>query len=1127
MTRFFVGRPVTTWMLFAAFVVMGIYAVPRLEVEAVPELDLPSLTVVAGWNGASPKAVQRSLTRPIEEAVQGLHGVENVKSVSRAGQASVTVEFDRDIDLDFAQLELGERLGGLRRDLPLGASQPVVQAFVPEEFETENFFSVSIDSPLPPAQLREQAEDWIVPAVLAVEGVADAQVRGGALPLVEILLDRDRLDLLGISADEVFAAVRQLDLISGVGAIRQGGREKLVSLRGDVTLRGLREAVVAHRGGRNYTLGMLGEVREGHEDPQYFVRANGRNVVELQVEKRSGANSVMVSRALRDALPDIFATVPFEAGFHVEQDEGQELDDKLSELVLRSGIILLVLFLLLAISLRELQLTAIVVGSVVFALVICLSLFYFLKLSVNFITISGLTICFGMLLDNSIIVLEAIHRRLSSLDRAEEAGIDRAGLNAVGREVVVRGTGEASFPIMATTLTTVVAFGSFLFLSGRMALYYVPLAVAVGTAMLASIFVAFGWIPSVLQQTWVGRYARRHQAGDRPLSGEEELLAITEDLPDLAERPPLMQRLFAGSQRLGWVLVPALVWLGWTSWNSYQDDVIKGGFWRMPDPNELIFFMRMPDGTDVEVTSEKLWQFEQLLLPLEDGARMRSNAFGNQAFMRVEFDEPLLRTGIPLLYRSLLTERADQTGGTRIFVSGFSDTPYIKGRFGGTQLNSTIKLSGYNSRQLEELADGVLRKLDRERRARNGVITGSNRWGRSSLEETVLQIDRDALARHGVTVAELVGHLRRMLGFDVPWSMQLDGEQERVQLGFAGSDDVQYSEITSEVLTTAEGTQVRLGELVDMQVVPLSDSIERENQSYTMFVSWEYIGTDRMRDAYIQRQLAGLDLPYGYTAEESEQRFFSEEEEANLLLTLGLALLFIFLVLAALFESLSLPLLVLSSVPMALIGVVYAFAWTDTAFDSSARIGLVLLFGVVVNNAILLVSRFRREAALALKAYLGTDPETGAGLFPGTQAQLGGADLFRLPRPERGPLLRRAVARATSVRLRSILLTSGTTVVGLIPLLVGVDKVAWSPGWLFGLELPFRLRLMGGAEQDIWENLALATVGGMLSSTVLLLVVLPALYTVAVQLGWEWKDSWTGWRPLPERLRRPAGAQAP
>jgi HAE1 family hydrophobic/amphiphilic exporter-1 len=541
----------------------------------------------------------------------------------------------------------------------------------------------------------------------------------------------------------------------------------------------------------------------------------------------------------------------------------------------------------------------------------------------------------------------------------------------------------------------------------------------------------------------------------------------------------------------------------------------------MPDQEKVIFFMRMAEGTDVRVTSETMLRFESLLLPIHEGAEMRATVFGNRAYMEIEFDDYLLTTGIPLLYRSLLVELADETGGTAIFISGFDESPYIKGDLMGSALNSLVKITGYNSKRLTAIAEQTLARVERNRRVRNARITGSERFGRTTNEETLISLKREVLAEHGLTVLEVVATVQRLLGLDTPWSMLVEGEQQQVTLQFTGADSFDVSSLFGEVIKDPTGGSVRLGDLVTIETVPLSDTIVRENQRYSMLVNWEYVGTNHMRLAYIESILDTMDLPYGYSAEEAQQQFLTEEEESDLLLTTILAAVFILMVLMALFESYTLPLLVLTSLPMALVGVFVIFARAGTAFDSSAQIGLVLLFGVVVNNAILLVSRFRTEIALALKARLGGDPERDAALFAGSRRPLGGRDLWFLPGDERARLLRRAVAHGTKVRLRSILLTSGTTIIGLIPLLVQIERVPWE---VLGLELPLRLQWLDTSNQDIWQNLALTSIGGLVSSTVLILVTLPALYYASVRAGWGLRSAWRWVRGLFER-RSPAAAQ--
>jgi hydrophobic/amphiphilic exporter-1 (mainly G- bacteria), HAE1 family len=1116
MTRLFLKHPVVTWMIFSVFVVLGLYALPKLKIEAIPEVDLPSLTIVTSWNGASPQAIQRSITLPIEEAVRSVHGVESIRSVSRPGRSSVEVEFKRGTSLDFAQLDLNEQLGPLRRDLPLSAQQPVVYPYVPEEFQTEQFFTASIESPLSPNELRERAETWLPPRILAIEGVADARIQGGARPLIKIKLDRGKLELYSIDATEVLTAITELDAINVAGVVKDEGRETIVSVRKTIDIETLREAEIARRGNHVFRLGELAELSPDYEDPVYLVRINGKSVVQLNVDKRSGANTVTVSRALRKALPEIERSLPFDAELHVDEDQGEELEEKLRSLVYRSLIILALLFVLLALSLRQIKLTAIVTGSIFFAILITLSLFYFFKISVNLITISGLTVSFGLLLDNSILVLDAIHRRVEHLQKSAWGTLSQKAKIEVVTESIIAGTSEVAFPILATTLTTLVAFLSFIFLSGRLSLYYVPLAISVATALMASLFVAFGWVPVVLKQVWALPMVRRMSPGSREEVAAADMEVFVDELPDLEARPGFYERLVQIAQKLWWVILPPVaILILWGFLDIYPNKMLKGGFFRLSSRERLSLYVEMPEGTELKYSAEILRRFEERLLPVPEGARMRATTFGSQCFLSVEFEDSLLTTELPSFYREMLTNEADKTGGSSVYITGFSDTPYFKGAFGGSIMNSEIKISGYNYGTLSELAEGAKKKLLQNRRVRRARITSGRRFDRAVQEETVINVDRIALGEYGLTVLDLVQQLRLLLSVDTPLSMMLDGKQERMQLSYIGSEDFEYRDLVGALIPLPGGGKVRLGDLISIETLPTPGSVVRENQRYTVFLNWEYVGTDSMRKSTIQKSLNGLDLPYGYTAEEGNQDFFTQDEENELNLMAFLAAAFIFIVLAALFESLELPLIVMSSIFMAMIGVFLVFWFTRSEFDSSARIGLVLLFGIVVNNAILLVSRYRYEAAQILRVKLGGNPGEDAALFKGMSKQLGGSDLYSLPRAEAASLLRRAVARGTRIRLRSILLTSLTTVVGLVPLLIQIDN-------LEGLSILEKIASIFGSlfekanpeQQDIWYNLALSSIGGLISSTILLLLAMPPLYYFCVRTGWVVRRVWSFFRRI-------------
>ncbi len=1101
MIRFAVDHPVATWMLFTALIVTGIYALPRLNIEAMPETELPELSIVTSWNGASPSAIQRSITLPIEEAVAGCHGVEDLDSQSRHGQSSVTVKYKRGTDMEFARLELSERLGAVRRNLPAQAGQPFIRPYVPEELRTEEFFSLSLISPLSMNDLRDRSETWLVPRFLAISGVADAELRGGARPLIKVLLDLELMERYNLTADLIASRLDALDDIIPAGAVRRSGLELTVSVQDSVSLDMLESTVLANIGGQPVTLAHVARARPDFEEIAYYSRINGENVITLNVTKRSGQNSISVSRRLREELPRIEAEAPFAVTFEVDQDEGEDLEDKLEELVTRSLVILGLLFILLAIALKQIRLTAIVIFSILLAIVICLTMFYFFGVSVNFITISGLTVCFGMLLDNSILVLDAIHRRLSGRWEGDS------------RLALIRGTREVAFPIMATTLTTVVAFLSFIFMTDRLSLFYVPLAVSVGIAMLASVFVAFAWIPVALKGP-AEKGMRNSKAADEEFGmvgfamlwrwalGVVILAVITlvvafiwkgryaglDTIPWIGAAGGLLIGVgifvsFVGKLtrlHLRFWVYPAVLTLALFAGTVFvfKEKVRTGGFWRPQPKEQIVVYLERPVGTDVKLSSETIKLFESEILPLPEGAHMRSGAYQNRAWINLEFEDELLASAYPEMFRNKFIVLAEELGGMFIWINGFGD-PYMKGGRGGGQSNSTIRITGYNSKELKGISDGVLARLERNRRVRNPRLTGGDRFSRNATDETVILLNRKVLASYRLSMAEVMGHIRRLLGVETPWHMVVDGEDQRLMLTFDDSESIEYDQVLGRTMTTRRGQKVMLGRLISIESRPEISSIIRHDQRYSQLINWEYIGTDRMRRKFIDDVMAGIQLPYGYTAEDMSGQQITEDEEEELKQTLWLTLIFIFMALAAMFESFFLPVLVLLSIPMALVGVGSIFWATGAEFDSSAKIGLILMFGIVVNNAILLINRFRlqvREIMTEENFPRGNDE----GEIP-EKRRLGGFDLWRLPTEVRQRVLNHAIVQGTQIQMRSILLTSGTTIAGLLPLLYKKDA---------------------SAGKDIWENLALSSIGGLGSSTVLILMAIPALYWMFTRWGW-------------------------
>ncbi|MCP4574147.1 MAG: efflux RND transporter permease subunit, partial [bacterium] len=420
----------------------------------------------------------------------------------------------------------------------------------------------------------------------------------------------------------------------------------------------------------------------------------------------------------------------------------------------------------------------------------------------------------------------------------------------------------------------------------------------------------------------------------------------------------------------------------------FKEKVRTGGFWSMPPRETLGLICERPAGTDVKLLSETVRMFEREILPLPDGATMRSSAYNNRARIRIEFDDELMASVYPELFRNKFIVLAEELGGMFMIIHGFGDT-YMKGGMGGATGNSTVRVTGYNSKELKTITDGVLARLGRQRRVRNAYMS-SGGMGREGADETVIVLDRAAMAQHRLSMAEVVGHLRRLLGVENPWHMVVDGRNQRLMLSFDDAAEVEHDQLLDRTMTTSRGEKVRLGRLLRVEQQLEINSINRHDQRYSQMINWEYIGTESMKQKFTRDILAGIELPYGYTAEDLSGQQLEEEEEEELRQTLWLTLAFIFMALAAMFESFALPLLVLSAIPMALSGVATIFWGTGSEFDSSAKVGLILMFGIVVNNAILLINRFRLQIReIVEQEGYGTEQVPA-------KRRLGGFDLWRL-----------------------------------------------------------------------------------------------------------------------------------
>jgi HAE1 family hydrophobic/amphiphilic exporter-1 len=1008
---FSVRRPVAIAMAYCALALLAWAAWQNLPVDVVPDGEFPRLNVNTSWPGASPESVQSLVTSPVETVAMTVPGIHKVTSQSRRGSSLVEIEFVEDADLDLARFELADRLTLLRDDLPPSVDAPQISAIVPPEFREltgGTFFHFTLRAPRSINELRALALEDVRDVLIAVEGVADIEVHGGRDPHLRVGLHEDQLELYELSAWSVANAVRSMEGSWPVGHVDMQGTSFTVRIDQRLEdLSPLRELPLTRIGDRLVRLGDVADVQFGHATVEQFNRVDGEPLVSVRVSRKPGTDVLGVARDVRARLEQLRTQLPADITFEIVDDEAADLEAELGLVGRRLAVVLILVGALLILLLRDLRSAPLLFTSIGASLAITIIALYHLRIPVNVLTLTGLALAFGMLVDNAVVVLENIMRHR---ENGEDAGTSAR-----------RGTFEVIVPVLAATLTTVGVFFPFVYFQGRMRDYFTPMAFAITFALTASLFVALTLTPAAAGRGWIASRVRGR-----------------------ASRLPLFRRGLRLGLRHPYLVVFLAVASLYGSYRLFDDNVSRGSFFNWWGNREQItVFVTLQSGAEATRTEAAIRPFEEYVLPLPDIERVEVTVYGNRGTMQVKFPPEVELTPYPLVIKDELIRIAGRYAGLRIGVFGFDQNSYSAGGGGSSWMSSRIRLYGYNYEQLGQIGEEVARLARRSSRVRETEVTagGSGFW-RDEGGELILQLRRESLAEHGLTAQDLVGQLGSLLsGQTMRHRMRVAGEDWNTEIKVDGADERLLQEVLGAPLRGAD-SGARIGDFVNVSMQQVPGIITREDQRYDRYVQWDYRGSSRAAEAYRQAIFDAIELPPGYSKSLSDDRLMTESERAQTRQVAALAILIIFMILASLYESLLQPFVVLLAVPAALIGVFLIYYFTEEPFDAAASIGVVLLGGIVVNNAILLVDHInlrRRELPLV-----------------------------------------EAIVTGTAERVRPILITSVTTIGGMLPLVL--------------IEAETEMR-----SNDIWGTLALSTIGGLSASTVLTLTLTPILFLLAEQ----------------------------
>ena len=1025
LAEFSVRRPLAVILVIAAVSLFGFFAIGRLPLLFLPEIESPALTVTAPFPNSSPEEVERRVAGPIEGAVGGVGGIESVSSTSSASSARIRAQFVIGTDMDLAAAEIRDRIDRIRADLPEGVGRIRVSNFSTSDIPILQFSVATGGSRV---ELERLTEDLIVPRLLRLDGVADVEVRGLQAEQVMIDLDPQAMAALGVSVDELTRSLRANNVDLAGGYLIDGGRRYFVRSVGSFTdLDEIAALPLAGAGGAR--VGDVGVVRRGVGGQESMQRLNLAEAITVRVSKSSDANVVNVVRAARAQLAAIEAAAPGLTTF-VFFDQSQEITTSLNNLrnsgLIGAGLAVLVLFAFL-LRVRATLVVAIAIPiSIIatFTVVFLMRRVGGLNFSLNVISLSGLMLAVGMLVDNSVVVLENIYRY-------RERGL-------APRAAAIRGAGEVTTPVLAATVTSIIVFVPVLFTAatpfGR---FMGDFATTMVAAMVASLAISLSLIPVVSSRFLVAAGATRHRVMDALSAAYRAVLRWT-----------LRHRLIT--------VAGMLVMLGG---GIYLLTQIEREFTPPTPARRMSIAVSAENGVTFAETRAVFDAFERDLLArteeLEiDAVAANFSARSGNVTVYFRDDAAAQRTTADLTneIRGLLPQ-----------LPGYTFSVGRRwGRGGGGALGVSVDVTGPNTEVLALFAEDISARLA----ALPGVDDVSTNL-ESGDEQLQVRVNRDRATAADLTATEVGQLLSANLSDSAAGTLAAGGEELPIRVRVTETARVDLNGLAQLPVEQGAGA-VPLGTVAAFERRPGPRSIQRDGGSEIVSVTanTDLRGMFRLR-GQIEGMLSRQQLPPGYSAETGQNfRRFQQSEQASLFALL-LAAAFIYLVMAALFESFVHPITILTSLPFSLLGVALLFYLTGTTLNTNSWLGIMVLAGVVVNNGIILVDHVNRLRASGMAR---------------TEAIItGGRD-----------------------RLRPILITACTTLLGLFPLVAPLI----APG-LFG---PVEGRA------GTWGPIALAVVGGLTTSTFMTLVVMPTIYALFDDLAEFLRRVAWAMRPAPRPL---------
>lgn len=1035
LAEFSIKKPVTTVMIFIGVLLFGVISLIKLPQELFPPITYPQLTVFTGYANAAPEEIETLLTKPIEEAVGTVSGLKSVRSISKEGTSLVMGEFDWDQNMDFASLRTREKVDLIKARLPRDASEPLVVPFNPFEMP---IMTISVTGNRTPVQLRKIALDTIKEEIEKTDGVASASVEGGLDREILVEVNQEKLKSYGISITDVSDAITNANLNYPAGTIKESFYEYLIRTLGEFKeIREIEDVVVKNLGederrppqfdeqlarreisqeSRLVLVKDVAAVQDTVKERSSYSRQNGKENVSLSIQKQAQTNTMQVINKVRADLPRIRKILPPDIKMEIVYDQSVFIKDAINgvrDAAWQGGILA---FLVLLYFLRNAKSSTIVTLSIPISVMVVFTFMYFGGVTLNMMSLGGLALGVGMLVDNAIVVIENIFRHRELGEDAEKAA-------SLGAEEVLNA-------VTASTLTTIAVFLPMIFVVGIAGQLFKELSFTITWSLVASLWVAMTLIP--LLSCKLGGGKSEAAKGAEAFAGGEGWKKFLVKFKKVLEA--FMARRNAG------LLVVIGIFLGSMMMVVFLEKEL------MPktDQGQFVITVDMKVGTRLVETNRivELIESEIMKNPFvksvntivgstkgESAKDIAKRLGSNQGQIIVEMKEKRRISTWGLIQELEKKLKADpEFKDAKIQFS--MQQSAIGGAFGAGGKAITIEIKGDKLETMEQIVrdvEGALKKIP-------GIFGVEDDVPEPSPEVRI-NVDKDKASLYNISVVELARVAQMVLRGYIPSQFKEKGREVDIRVKVREKDRDSYEKLYRIRINSPNMGAIPLGSVAKFQKGMGPSEIKRFGQERTMVVGADVVGR-KIADVVVDVEdaISKLKFESGYLVKMAGQSEEMKKSFQSLQFALILSIVLVYMIMASQFESITQPLIILCTVPLALIGVIWALMITNTSINVVALLGVIMLGGIVVNNGIVLI------------------------------------DFINILMRKGMPLME-AVITSSLARLRPILMSALTTILGLIP-----------------------MALATGKGSELRSPMAIAVMGGLTVSTFLTLFVLPAIF---------------------------------